>query len=91
MTSVTVDLNELRTLLNRVTPFAGDAGSMPVIASVYLQGRGNHLIATATDRYVVGMSRLFVDGVDGILNPPAAEKPNPATKSRARRAKAKVA
>lgn len=66
MTSVTVDLNELRTLLTRVMPFAEASNhGLPVLQSVYLQGRGNHLTATATDRYVVGMARLFVDGADG--------------------------
>lgn len=69
MTSVTVDLNELRTLLTRVIPFAADSklygGALPVIETVYLQGRGNHLTATATDRYIVGMSRMTAEGVDG--------------------------
>lgn len=66
MSTITVDLNELRTLLSRVIPFAQQSNfGLPVIESVYLTGKGGYLIATATDRYVVGMARQKVEGADG--------------------------
>lgn len=69
MNAITIELSELRTLLARVIPFAADsklyAGALPVIESVYLQVRGEYLIATATDRYVLGMARTRVEDGDG--------------------------
>jgi hypothetical protein len=66
MSAITIDLNELRTLLARVIPFAADhklySGALPVIESVQLQVRGDQLIASATDRYVLGMARTSIEG-----------------------------
>lgn len=64
-TTITVDLNQLRTLLATVAPFAGDDGALPVIATVYLEGHAGFLTATATDRYAMGVSRAPVEGVAG--------------------------
>lgn len=65
MTRITVDLNVLRNLLTASLPFAGEEYSMPTINAVDLQGKGKWLVATATDRYIVGMTRTAVEGVDG--------------------------
>lgn len=66
MSTITVDLNELRALLSRVIPFAQQSNfGLPVIESVHLTGKGGYLIATATDRYIVGMGRQKVEGADG--------------------------
>lgn len=64
--SITIDLNELRTLLNRVIPFAesGKYG-LPVLESIHLQTRGDYLIASATDRYVLGIARTKIEGAAG--------------------------
>lgn len=66
MSTITIDLNELRTLLIRVVPFAlQDKYGLPFIQSVHLEGKGEYLIATATDRYIVGMTRTKVENADG--------------------------
>lgn len=69
MATITIDLAELRTLLTRIVPFAADpgmyGGALPVIESVYLQGRGDFLIASATDRYVLGVTRTRIEGAAG--------------------------
>lgn len=64
-TAITVDLGQLRTLLSRVAPFAGSDDSLPVIATVNLEGHGGYLTATATDRYIMGVSRVLVEDADG--------------------------
>lgn len=69
MSTITIDLDELRTLLNRVIPFAADSkvygGALPVLETVNLQVRGGHLVASTTDRYVLGMARTPIEGGDG--------------------------
>lgn len=66
MSTITIDLNELRTLVARVIPFtSNDKYSLPVLESIYLQGKGDYLLATATDRYIVGISRVKLEGADG--------------------------
>jgi len=66
MSSITIDLNELRTLLTRVIPFASqDKYGLPILESIFLQGKGEHLLATATDRYILGISRTKVAAADG--------------------------
>lgn len=62
MSTITIDLNDLRALLNRVIPFAesGKYG-LPVLESIHLQARGDYLIASATDRYVLGIARTKVE------------------------------
>lgn len=66
MSTITIDLNELRTLVARVIPFtSNDKYSQPVLESIYLQGKGDYLLATATDRYIVGISRVKLEGADG--------------------------
>lgn len=67
MSSITIDLTELRTLLNRVVPFAmqDKYGGLPVLQSIHLEGKGGYLLATATDRYILGISRTKVEGADG--------------------------
>jgi len=63
--AITVDLARLRTLLTTVLPFAGGDLSLPVIATVKLEGRGGRLLAIATDRYTLGVSKIEVEDCDG--------------------------
>jgi len=63
--AITVDLAQLRTLLMTVLPFAGGDIGLPVIATVKLEGRGGQLMAIATDRYTLGVSKLDVEDCDG--------------------------
>lgn len=65
MTRITVDLGALRTLLTSSAPFAGDDHSLPVLNTILLEGKGKWLVATATDRYSLGMARAEVEGADG--------------------------
>jgi len=62
MSTITIDLNELRTLLSRVIPFANQAKyGLPVLETIQLTGKGDYLVATATDRYIVGIARTKVE------------------------------
>lgn len=65
MTRITVDLNALRTLLSASVPFAGEDIGLPVLNTILLEGKGKWLVATATDRYILGKTRAAVEGVDG--------------------------
>ena len=64
-TAITVDLAQLRTLLTTVLPFAGGDIGLPVIATVKLEGRDGQLMAIATDRYTLGVSKISLDEADG--------------------------
>jgi DNA polymerase III sliding clamp (beta) subunit (PCNA family) len=64
-TTITVDLNQLRTLLMTVLPFTGGDIGLPVLASVKLEVRGDRLLAIATDRYTLGVSKINVEDADG--------------------------
>jgi hypothetical protein len=65
MTRINVDLSALRTILSAALPFAGTEDSLPVINTVLLEGKGKWLVATSTDRYIMGMTRTAVEGADG--------------------------
>ena len=65
MTRITVDLGALRTILAAAVPFAGSENAMPGINAALLEGKGKWLVATATDRYALGKSRVAAEGVDG--------------------------
>jgi len=66
MTTLTIELHELRWLLSAALPFAAkDLSAFPSLEAVRLETRGGYVTATATDRYVVGMARVKAKGAKG--------------------------
>lgn len=56
-TTITIDANDLRTLLTAPSAIAGDIGEHPLIRSVELHAEAGWLYATASDRYRAIVSR----------------------------------
>lgn len=56
-TSLTIDARVLRDLLTPVMPLAGKDDMLPVLTCVLIQTEGNSVMASATDRFRLGMCR----------------------------------
>lgn len=57
---ITLTNRQLHELIRPVVPFAGDTYSLPVLNTVLLQRCGDYLVASATDRYHLGVKRVRV-------------------------------
>ncbi len=56
--SLTIRASELHQLLGRVVPFADSGDTLPILKAVHVTGHGDYIVAAATDRYTLGVSRL---------------------------------
>lgn len=55
--SITLTARAFHDLVNPVLPLAAKDGQLPVINAVLIEHRGGHLVATATDRFRIGVCR----------------------------------
>ncbi|MFI9331939.1 hypothetical protein ACIGZJ_30910 [Kitasatospora sp. NPDC052868] len=60
-----VNVRELRRILSQVEPHMNRADWLPAIAGVHLESDGTHLIAIATDRHTMAISRTPLRSDDG--------------------------
>lgn len=58
MTSITA--HDLHRMLTQVIPHMGKDDTMPVLCAVYIEARGDQLLAIATDRFTMGVARHAV-------------------------------
>lgn len=62
MSQIEITARDLRALLVPVIPHAGDVRGFPQLHAIRLSVQGEHLLATATDRYSLAICRHKVDG-----------------------------
>lgn len=62
-TKINLTAKDLAGLLRPVLPHAGKADTLPILSTVYITSEPGRLIATATDRYTLGIQRRSVEGV----------------------------
>lgn len=60
---ITLTNRQLHELIRPVVPFAGVGYSLPVLNTVLLQRCGDYLVASATDRYHLGVKRVKVESL----------------------------
>ena len=60
-TTVTMKASQFRDLVAPVMPLADKTNNLPALGAVLIQANGPYLIATATDRYRVGVQRVRLD------------------------------
>lgn len=60
--SISVPAHELRRALTAVLPHCGQDDTLPALTCVKLEARGGWLYLVATDRYSMGVARVFVMG-----------------------------
>lgn len=58
MTTITISTRRLAQLLTPVLPFAGKDGQLPILTNIKLWTNQKWLVASATDRFRVGMKRV---------------------------------
>jgi DNA polymerase III sliding clamp (beta) subunit (PCNA family) len=58
MSELTISIRDLKALVEPVMPFAARDDGLPTINTVYIESRGSHLLAFATDRFRLGCQRL---------------------------------
>ena len=63
LASITLPADKLHAVLSRMTNYAGTDPFPPVFAALHLTLHGDHLTVTATDRYILGATR--VEGGEG--------------------------
>jgi len=60
-TTVTMKASQFHDLVAPVMPLADKSGNLPALGAVLIQANGPYLLATATDRYRVGIQRVRLD------------------------------
>lgn len=70
MTDVTLEVRarEFYQLLSEAVPFAGTDDTLPMLTGICLTSEGNDLIAVATDRYTLGVSRITLSEPVGLFD-----------------------
>lgn len=74
MSTLTITARTLRSALGPVIPLAGTDLTLPVLNAVHVHTEGPYLVATATDRFVMGIKRtpgVWPEGWAAIIPLPA--------------------